>query len=118
MDHWLVGGTVGAAAGVVVACIGYSISATVLRKKPQMYASFSMLRQFIQILLLVALYFLVPLTPWGTMEVLVGGAIGMTVPMLFLTPRLVRMSARQREEEDRMRTLKKEEQSDTKEEGD
>ena len=90
MDHWIFGALIGLLGGVAIAFLNFALSRAVIRKKPAVYASFSIVRQVIHILYLVALYLLAPLTPWGRVELLVGGVIGMTLPMLLLTPRLVR----------------------------
>ena len=90
MTHWIVGGAVGLLGGVGIAVLNFAISRAVIRKKPSVYASFSMVRQLIHIGYLLLLFFIAPVTPWGRTELLIGGVIGMTVPMFLFTPWLMK----------------------------
>ena len=92
MEHWLVGAFTGVLCGIGIAFLNYAIASTVLRRKPQIYPTVSVARQGINVLFLLGLYFLAPLTPWGEIELLTGGAIGITIPMFFLTAKLVRQN--------------------------
>lgn len=94
MDHWAIGALVGLSGGIAIAFLNYALSRVVIRKKPSVYASFSVVRQFIHILYLVILYLIAPLTPWGRVELLVGGVLGITVPMFALTASLMRETER------------------------
>ena len=61
-----------------------------LKKHPEKYAGAQVVRSMIQVLYLFSLYLLAEHTPWDKMYLLVGGCLGVTLPMLFLTYRLVR----------------------------
>ena len=92
MKHWLIGALVAVLCGIGIAFLNYAIAKAVLRRKPQIYPTVSAARQGINVLLLLGLYFIAPHTPWGEVELLTGGVIGMTVPMFFLTAKLVRQN--------------------------
>lgn len=90
MNHWIVGALLALLGGVGIALLNYALSGRVIRKKPAAYASFGMVRQLIHAAYLLALFCLAPLTPWELLPLLVGGALGMTLPLLALSPRLAR----------------------------
>lgn len=90
MEHWAVGAVLAFLLGAGVAFLNYLVSRAVLRKKPERYAISSVIRQFINVSFLVALYFLAPVTPWEQMVLPIGGAVGMTVGMPVFTGLLLR----------------------------
>ncbi len=74
--------------GVGIAFVNYRISKSVLKTKPKNFASIGLVRQAIEILVLVIVYiigkqFVDVLFP------LIGAVLGMTVPMFFFTKRLL-----------------------------
>ena len=78
--------------GAVIAYINYVISKHLLKKKPDMYAMGQIVRQAIQIGYLILIYALGGYTPWSPNWLLVGGVLGITLPMLFFTARLVKFN--------------------------
>lgn len=87
-------------AGAAVAAAGYGASRRVLEKAPDRYAVAQMLKQFLQILFLVALFLLADRTPWDGVWLLAGGALGLTLPMIWFTYKLVRFNDSLRKKED------------------
>ena len=67
--------------GVGIAGINYSISRYVLKKRPAQYAATMTLRQLIQVIYIVLVFLLGQYTPWDRLWLLVGGALGVTLPM-------------------------------------
>ena len=78
--------------GVGVAAVNYSLSKFMLKKHPDMYAGGQIVRQIIQIGYLVLLFTLGGYTPWDPVWLLLGGCLGITVPMFFFTYKLVKQN--------------------------
>ena len=89
MNLWLIGCCLAFAIGVGIAALNYGISRAVLRSKPNLYPVASLLRAVLHIGYLVAVYFTSPLLPWGQTELLFGAALGITLPLLYFTPKLL-----------------------------
>ena len=68
-----------------------------LKKNPDMYAGAQILRQVIQIGYLVLLFTLGGYTPWDPVWLLVGGCLGITVPMIYFTYKLVKLNDKNKE---------------------
>ena len=101
----LIGAAVSAAVGVGVAFVNYLLSKTVLVKNPQKYSAVTVLRQLIQIGFLVVVYFIGQKTKYDPMYLLIGAALGMTLPMIVFTKKLLRYNeslqqSKKRKEED------------------
>lgn len=90
MDNPFVGIALAFAGGALIAAANYFVSRAVMRKKKNAFSAVSPLRQLFGVAYLVALYFLADVLPWDATPLLVGGAFGITLPLLFFTPRLVR----------------------------
>ena len=101
MENDIVGALLAFALGVGLAGAGYLAGRRVLEKKPEGYVAFQSVKQIVQVLFLAALLVLGPRTPWDTTWLLVGGCLGVTLPLLWFTPRLVRLTGAQRKKEDR-----------------
>jgi len=99
VENPIVGAFLAALIGAVIAYLNYRISLLILKKSPQLTAYISIPRQFVNIAYLAAVYFAAPFTPWGLMELLVGAAIGITVPMFVLTGRLIRQLGNENEKD-------------------
>lgn len=86
--------------GVLIASGSYVLLRYVLQKKPDKYAMAQMGKQVIQILYLVALYAFGRYTPWDELWLLVGGCLGITLPMPWFTYRLVKLNESLHRKED------------------
>lgn len=78
------------AAGTLLAFVGYLIAKKTLLKKSGNYPAVSMIRQFLNIAYLAALFFIAKKTGWDLYALFIGGALGATVPSFLLTAKLVR----------------------------
>ena len=80
------------AAGIVIATINYYISKYVIKNQPEKYAIITVFRQLIQVFFLVAVFFISKYLPWDRIYLLIAGAVGTTLPMIWFTHRLVKVS--------------------------
>ena len=92
MTENLLGAVLAFAGGVAVATLNFFISKWLLTHKPGAYASSQILRQLLQIGYLVLLYLGGGKTPWSPLWLLVGGCLGVTLPMAWFTVKLVRLN--------------------------
>ncbi|MGN1345510.1 MAG: hypothetical protein ACI4V1_01885 [Eubacteriales bacterium] len=117
LNHSIIGAALACLTGIAAAFLNYLVSLVVLRRKPEMLPLTSVLRQFINILYLAAIYFCAPYTPWERIPLLVGAVVGITVSMFFFTYLLVRESNGQKTKQDR-KQLQMEHLEKEKEKGD
>ncbi len=80
------------AIGLLLATLSYFVLKFVLRKHPKYYIAAQIFKQVIQILYLFLLFVLGDKTPWDSLWLLVGGCLGVTLPMIFFTAALVKMN--------------------------
>lgn len=92
MSGNIVGAIITFVLGFAVAGLNFLLSKAILTKQPEKYAFSTILRQLIQILYIVAVYFVAEKTPWDMMYMLVGAVLGVTLPMFFFTQRLVKIN--------------------------
>lgn len=92
MENDFIGAAAAFAAGVLISFCNYKISQYFLKKRPDRLSLASVLRQPIQVLYIVALFFGAKYTPWDKTFVLIGGALGITLPMLIFTSRLLKVN--------------------------
>ncbi|MBQ8868992.1 MAG: hypothetical protein IJ027_04670 [Oscillospiraceae bacterium] len=88
----LIGAAITLALGVLIAVGNYFLSAYMLKKRPEAYASTTVLRQMIQVLYLVAVLLIGEKTPADVIYLLIGAAVGITVPMFYFTGKLVKLN--------------------------
>ena len=88
MGNDIIGAVIAFVVGVGISVINYLLSAFVLKKHADKYAFTIVFRQFIQIAYLVVLYIAGGYTPWNVYYLLIGGVLGVTVPMIFFTNKL------------------------------
>lgn len=99
IDNNIFGAALSFAGGVGIAAICYAISKYMLKKQSGLYSSMQIVRQLIQIAYLVVIYFAAPRTPWDLVWLLVGGCLGITLPMFFFTYRLVKLNDKMKEDD-------------------
>lgn len=90
MSSPIFGGLLAFAVGFAVSLVNYLISRAVIRNKPVLITAASVVRQIFAVGYLVLLYFLAPRLAWGLPALLIGGALGVTLPMLYFTFLLLR----------------------------
>ncbi len=90
-SNWI-GAVIAFLIGIGIAAVCYGISRTMLLRHPKHYAAADILRQLLQIGYLVALFCLGSYTPWDKLWLVIGGGLGLTLPMIFFTYRLVKLN--------------------------
>ncbi len=65
-----------------------------------MYTGGQIIRSAIQIGYLILLYTLGSYTPWNPMWLLIGGCVGITIPMFYFTYKLVKFNDKDKEDKD------------------
>ncbi|MDD4688249.1 MAG: hypothetical protein PHE51_00685 [Eubacteriales bacterium] len=78
--------------GGLISFVNYKISKFTLINKEKNLFMFSMLRQVLNVGYLVLCYFVAPYTPFDGVYILIGGATGITLPMIYFTPKLLKAS--------------------------
>lgn len=101
MENPIVGGLLAFAAGFAVSAANFLISRAARRRAACRHAKDgaaqtrailypSLIRQLLCLVFLVALYFAAPYLPWERTPLLIGGALGITLPLIFFTALLLR----------------------------
>lgn len=88
----LFGAVLAFAAGFGLAGVSYLFSRRVLQNAPDKYAASQTVKQIVQILFLVALFVVGGYTPWDRIWLIVGGVLGITLPMIWFTYKLVKFN--------------------------
>ncbi len=89
MAHNIIGTVICALAGLLIAYLNYVLSKKILETRPERFALATVLRQIVQVGYLIAVYFIGSELNVSLTFMLVGAVVGMTVPMLFFTKKLV-----------------------------
>ncbi len=92
MSSPVVGGLLAFAGGCAVSVLNYFINRRTLEKKPSALASVSVARQFLSIGYLVLVFFLAKVLPWDHAPLLLGAAVGLTIPSILLAMRLAKLN--------------------------
>lgn len=92
IDNNFAGAILAFVGGAAIAWLCYMLSKYMLKKKPSHFSSMQIVRQLLQIAYLVILFTLGGYTPWEPIWLLVGGCVGITVPMFYFTFRLVKIN--------------------------
>ena len=108
MNHNIIGAIVAAIAGVVIALINYIFSKKVLINAPEKYSLITVVRQILQVGFLVVVYFTGTKTQLADpVYLLIGAVLGMTVPMIYFTKKLLLINETEAKEKN-----KKEDEAD------
>lgn len=90
MNQNIVGAFATAATGLFIAFVNFVLSKKVLVKAPKKYSLITVARQIIQVGFLAAVYFVGTSTGFADpIYLLVGAVIGMTLPMIYFTKKLL-----------------------------
>ena len=92
MDSPVVGGLLAFLFGAAVSVVNYGINRRTLRKNPANLANMSVVRQILSVGCLVAVFFLARVLPWDYVPLLVGAAVGLTVPSFILAFHLAKLN--------------------------
>lgn len=89
MESGVTGFVVALAGGVAIAAANACISrAAYFQNESRLTACF-LVRQLLNVGYLVALYFLSDILPWDAVPLLLGGALGLTLPSFYFVRRMV-----------------------------
>ncbi len=86
--------------GGLISFLNYALSKYILKSRPNIYASTHLLRQIIGIGYLVVLYLFADRTPFSPIWLVLGGCLGITIPMFYFTYRLVKFNNIKENKED------------------
>ena len=89
MDNSIIGAAIAFTVGIGLSFLNYRLTDIFIRKMPDKFSLVFVLRQTLGVLYIAALYFLAPYTPWDKLYLLVGAALGITIPMFVFTARLI-----------------------------
>ena len=92
MNENIVGAIIAFAFGVVIAFLNFLLSKAILTKQPEKYAFSTIIRQATQVLYLVAVFFISDYTPWDSWYMLIGAVLGVSVPMIYFTHKLLQLN--------------------------
>lgn len=82
--------------GVVIAAVNYVVSRKILTGKPETYASTTVIRQVCSVAYLVVAYFVGNRWfPENLLSILLGAALGVTLPLFYFTVKLLRINSEQ-----------------------
>ncbi len=97
----IIGAIVAAIAGFLIAFINYTFSKKVIMKAPDKFLFTTMARQVLQVLFLVFVYFIgTKAEIANVMYLLVGAVLGMTIPMIYFTKKLLTFNKSTRTKKD------------------
>lgn len=86
--------------GFGISAVNYAISKYILINHTSKFPYLNFIRLPLQVGYLVVLYFCSGLMPWGLEWLLIGGAMGITLPMFYFTYRLVKFNDSEGRKED------------------
>lgn len=90
MDNNFVGAVLSFALGVLICFGNFKLSEYFLKNHREKFHSVSFIRQLVQVAYILILFFVAPYTPWDRTFVLVGAALGVTLPMFLFTYKLLK----------------------------
>ncbi len=76
--------------GVIIAFGNFKLSEFFLKNKKDKFSSVAVIRQALQVAYIVILFFAAKYTPWDRTYILIGGALGITLPMFIFTSLLLK----------------------------
>lgn len=92
VDLPVIGGALAFLGGAAVSALNFWINLRTLKANPSALAYMSVVRQLLNVAYLVAVFFLARVLPWGYTAPLVGAAVGLTLPAIFLSMRLAKIN--------------------------
>ncbi len=94
MKHDIIGCVIALAVGVGIAYLNYTVSKILLNKKRDSYYLTQYIRTAINLAFLILLYFVAEPLGYDRTWFLVGGCVGLTVPLIFFTSLLIKENER------------------------
>ena len=90
MGAQIAGGLLTFLGGTAVSAINYAINRWTLRNRPDSLASMSIVRQILSVAYFATVYVLRDSLPWDMVPLLVGAAVGLTIPNILFSMRLAK----------------------------
>ncbi len=90
MDNNIVGAVAVFLLGAAISFINYKLTELIMKKYPGRFSFLSIVRSLIQAGFFLLVFAAAPYTPWDRTYLLVGTALGITIPMAFFTFRLLK----------------------------
>lgn len=90
MKASLLGAALAFIGGALIALVNDRLTRAAYNKAPERLSRVFPLRQLINLAYLAAVFFLAPLLPWEAAPLLLGGALGLTVPSVLLALRFAK----------------------------
>ncbi len=90
MESDFIGAALAFIVGAVICFGNFKLSEYFLKNKQDKFSYISVIRQAVQVVYILILFFTAKYTPWDRTFVLVGGALGVTLPMFIFTYRLLK----------------------------
>ena len=95
----IIGALLAFALGIAVAFFNYILARQILLKRPDMYGASAIMRQIIQVVFLVTVYFVGDHVSVSLWYLLIGAVLGITLPLFYFTKKLLKLSASMRSNE-------------------
>lgn len=92
--------------GLVLSFLNYKISEYFLKSRQNMFSYVSVIRQAVQVAYVLILFFAAKYTPWDRTYLLIGGVLGITLPMFFFTYRLLKTNSSMKTEQEDQQKIK------------
>ncbi len=99
MENNFAGAVIAFIAGALLAFGNFRLSEYFLSRHRDKIASVSLIRQLVQVVYILILFFGAEYTPWDRTYLLVGGVLGITLPMIFFTLKLLKQNSASAEQE-------------------
>ena len=92
MDSPIIGALLAFLGGCAVAVVNDRLNRLALKRKPDALPRMSILREILSVAYLVIVYSLREVLPWELPPLLIGAAVGLTVPSVLLSLRLAKIN--------------------------
>lgn len=88
----ILGGLLAGLGGCAVAALNDWINRRTLKNDPDRLPSMSIVRELLSLAYFVAVYLLRVILPWETLPLLIGAALGLTIPSILFSLRLAKLN--------------------------
>ncbi len=90
MDNNFIGAILAFILGAVICFGNFKLSEYFLTHHREKFSSVSFIRQLVQVAYILILFFTAKFTPWDRTYILIGGVLGITLPMFLFTYKLLK----------------------------
>lgn len=92
MENNFIGAALTFVVGAAISFGNYKLSGYFIKRFKEKFSSVSIIRQIIQVAYILLLFFVADYTPWDKMYFIIGGVLGITLPMFIFTYRLLMLN--------------------------